>query len=317
MMKKINPARNSLNMLLGLVGGALLAAAIVAHAQAPAAAKAESELSAAFAAARVVAQRGPAEVKMLDQATLNLPAGFVFIPSKEAAQILSAMGNRPGTDLLGMIFPTGGDKSDWFIGLSYAASGYIKDDDAKDWNADDMLDELKSGTEEANKDRASRGIPELEVLGWVERPHYDAGSHQLKWSISSKDKGAPADADRGVNYNTYALGRDGYISMNLVTDLREVEAQKPMAAQLLSALSYNEGKRYADFSSSTDKVAAFGLAALVGGVAAKKLGLLALIAAFAVKFAKVLALGGIALAATGVKFFRRKKAASKPPEGDA
>ena len=49
-------------------------------------------------------------------------------------------------------------------------------------------------------------------------------------------------------------------------------------------------KRYGDFNSSTDKVAAYGLAALVAGVAAKKLGLLALLAATAVKFAKVIVL---------------------------
>ena len=40
----------------------------------------------------------------------------------------------------------------------------------------------------------------------------------------------------------------------------------------VAALNFNEGKRYADFNASTDKVAEYGLAALVAGVAAKKLG---------------------------------------------
>ena len=274
-------------------------------------------MSAAMAAARAVAQKGPAVIKMEDQATLNLPDGYVFIPSNEAGQILAAMGNRAGSGLVGMIFSSGDDKAHWFVVASYAPSGYIKDDDAKDWNTDEMLDQIKYDTEEANKERVIRDIPQLEVQGWVERPRYDPATHQLKWSISSKDKGAPSNANAGINYNTYALGRDGYISMSLVTDLNDVEAQKPVAAQLLAALHFNDGKRYTDFNSTTDKVAAFGLAALVGGVAAKKLGLLALAAAFAVKFAKVLALGGLAVAAVVYKVVSDRKAAAKPPEGDA
>ena len=48
----------------------------------------------------------------------------------------------------------------------------------------------------------------------------------------------------------------------------------------MAAVKFNDGKRYTDFDSSTDKVAAYGLAALVAGVAAKKLGLLAIAGAF-------------------------------------
>ena len=47
------------------------------------------------------------------------------------------------------------------------------------------------------------------------------------------------------------------------------------ARELLAALSFNEGKRYTDFNAATDRMAEYGLAALVGGMAAKKLGLLA------------------------------------------
>src|SRR5262249_34321253 len=128
---------------------------------------------------------------------------------------------------------------------------------------------------------------EIEVVGWVEAPAYDAGTHRLVWSLESRQKNEPAGAQRGVNYNTYALGREGYISMNLVTGMATIQQEKPVAHQLLAALEYNEGKRYGDFNSATDHVAEFGLAALIGGIAAKKLGLLALIAAFAVKFWKL------------------------------
>src|SRR5262249_51775175 len=158
--------------------------------------------------------------------------------------------------------------------------GYIKDDEAKDWKADELLQNLKDGAEESNKDRAARGFPEMQVIGWIEKPTYDAATHRLVWSLLSKNKGDPDNATKGINYNTYALGRDGYFSLNLLTDSQRIGTDKAVARELLAALAYNPGKGYEDFDASTDRVAVYGIAALVGGIAAKKLGLLALIGAF-------------------------------------
>jgi uncharacterized membrane-anchored protein len=101
--------------------------------------------------------------------------------------------------------------------------------------------------------------------------------------------------------------------MNLVTGMKTIEAEKPIARQLLAALEYNDGKRYTQFNSATDHIAEFGLAALIGGVAAKKLGLFALIAAFVVKFAKVILLAGIGLIGVIGKMMGRKKDAGGAP----
>ncbi|MEP7155043.1 MAG: DUF2167 domain-containing protein [Betaproteobacteria bacterium] len=291
---------------------ALLAAALsLFFFTAPASAQnaaAEAEITAALEAARAVAQNGPAEIKLGSQAKLKLPEGYVFIPPAQAGRIMTAMGNRAGTNLLGLIFPgeTAGDDEHWFMVARYEESGFIKDDDARDWKADELLQSLKDGTEAANAERRTRGIPEMEIVGWVEKPSYDAAARRLVWSMSSRDKGAAAGAEQGVNYNTYALGREGYITLNLVTSLRTVEKEKPVAKKMLAALEFDEGKRYADFNSSTDKVAEYGLAALVAGVAAKKLGLFAIIGAFFLKFAKVLLLGGAAVAAGVAKLWKKK-----------
>lgn len=245
--------------------------------------------------AKAAAKQGPQDIPLANQAVLKLPAGRVFIPQPQATMLLNAMGN-PGEepDLLGLVFPVE-DEADWFITLSYESSGYIKDDDAKDWDAEELLQSYKDGTEAANEERRKLGISELEILGWAEKPVYDAATHRLVWAMKSRDKGEPDDADLGVNYNTYVLGREGYFTMNLVTGLSALEADKPAAHAMLSALDFQDGKRYADFNPSTDHMAEYGLAALVVGVGAKKLGLLAVIAAFAAKFAKVglLALAGL------------------------
>lgn len=265
----------------------------------------EQQLEAAFASASKVAVRGPNPVKVLEQAQLNLPAGYVFVPRPEADQLMRAMGNMGDERMVGLIFPQ--DDQQWMAVVKYENSGYIPDDDARNWNVDDLFNNLKQGTEEANKDRRSRGFPELEIVGWAERPRYDAATHRLVWSMAARSKGAPAEAPNGVNYNTYALGREGYVSLNLISDIKTVEHDKSHAQTLLAALEFTSGKKYADFNASTDRMAEYGLAALVGGVAAKKLGFFALMAAFFAKFAKVIGIAVFALGAAAVKFFRRDK----------
>lgn len=273
---------------------------------APAWAQTQDEAAKAWADAQQAAKPGPRDIALAGQAVLHLPEGKVFIPQPQAAAVLRAMGN-PGSfaDLEGVIFPTG--QQGWFAVLRFEKSGYIKDDDAKDWNADDLLKSYREGTEASNEERMKMGVPAMEITGWAEKPAYAADSHRLVWAMSSRSKGTPAGDDQGVNYNTYALGREGYMSLNLVTGLNELGSHKTEAQSLLAALEFNEGKRYADFNSSTDHVAEYGLAALVLGVGAKKLGLLAVVFAFLAKFAKVIILGVAGVGAVAAKFFKRNK----------
>jgi uncharacterized membrane-anchored protein len=172
----------------------------------------------------------------------------------------------------------GDSEAHWFMTVEYEPAGFIKDDDAKHWDADALLESLKQGTEAGNTRRAELGSPPIVVSRWIEPPAYDAPTHRLMWAAEAKRKDS-TERDPSVNYNTYVLGRDGYVSLDLVTDASTVEHDKAAARTLLGLVAYNKGKDYGDFNSSSDKVAAYGLAALVAGVAAKKLGLLALVAA--------------------------------------
>ncbi|MGR9108742.1 MAG: DUF2167 domain-containing protein [Gammaproteobacteria bacterium] len=249
---------------------------------------------------------GPKAIPLGDQAVLNLPANFAFVPLPEAAALMDAMGNQTDDGFYGLVF---GAQIEGFVSISFENAGYVKDDDAKDWDADELLQDLQDGTEAGNEDRRRRGIPEFVVSGWIEKPAYDSMTHRLVWSAELRDKITPraGEHEPGANYNTYQLGREGFITMNLVTDLANVNAQKPIAKQLLAGLEFNSGKRYSDFDVSSDKVAEYGLAALVGGIAAKKLGLLAMIGVFFAKFAKVFVVAAVGLAAGLGKLFGRKK----------
>lgn len=271
---------------------------------------AQQELQAANQAAQAALQKGPQDIKLIDQAVLKLPVGYGFIPKAQADRLMQAYGNGNDPDRLGLVVPL--DDRDWLIDLEYLKSGYIKDDDAKHWDVDQLLQNIKDGTEEANKDRVTRGFPELEIVGWVQKPEYTESSHELIWSIQGRHKGDQPGADN-INYNTYMLGREGYISMDMITSLVEVQAYSADARNLLGDLSFDSGKRYQDFDSSTDKVAEYGLAALVGGIAIKKLGLFALIASFFIKIWKLILVGFFAVSAAVRKFFKKRKDELLPP----
>lgn len=274
------------------------------HAAEPSVEQAQVEIAAANQAAMDAAIPGPSTIHVGEQATLQLPEGFSYVPKAQAQRVLTAFDGKGNPTVEGMILPGSNDEN-WMMVVSYEAAGCIKDDDARDWDADELLDNLKEGTQAANKERQARGIPQLEVVGWAQVPTYSAQDHHLIWSASARVLGS-SDANYTINYNTLALGREGYISMNMVTDAQSVERLKPVASQLLSAMHFNGGKRYEEYQEGTDQVAAYGLAALVAGVAAKKLGFFAMAALFVAKFAKVglLALGG--LLAAGSRFFKRK-----------
>jgi uncharacterized membrane-anchored protein len=252
----------------------------------------EQELATAFREGGKVAIRGGAIVPLLGQAQLTLPRDYTFVPQPQAARIMRALGNTEDPALVGLVFPSQGRES-WLVEIRYVASGYIKDDEAKDWKAESLLENIRSGTEIANKDRVARGFEQLEVLGWAEPPTYDALTHRLIWAAINREKNIP-NSVLGVNYNTYALGREGYFGLNLLTSAEGLSTDKKHSRVLLAALEYNNGKSYDDFNSSTDNVAAYGITALVAGIAAKKLGLFAILGVFLAKSAKLLIVAAIA-----------------------
>jgi uncharacterized membrane-anchored protein len=268
--------------------------------------EADAASNAVWQAAMEAMVQGPNSVQLKNQAQLALPDGYGFVPRKEGAAVMDMLGNQTDERFIGLIFPRS-EASNWFVTVDYEPSGYIKDDDAKEWDADELLQSLKDGTEASNEHRRDIGVAEIEVTRWVEKPTYEAQTHRLVWSAEAREKGGQ-DTDPTVNYNTYVLGREGYVSLNLITNSSTVEADKPAAHELLAAVNFDAGKRYGDFNSPTDKVAAYGLAALVGGIAAKKLGLLAAAGIFIAKFAKVIIVGVAAAGGAVAKLLKGRNA---------
>jgi uncharacterized membrane-anchored protein len=280
----------------------LLATSLPSFAQDASAVMTDEQKQAIWDSANKAAILGPSDVVLGDQAKLHLPESMQFVPAKESAALMRMWGNGADPSLNGLVFAKSPDDT-WTISIRHTAEGYVKDDDAKTWNADELLKSLKDGTEQQNETRIKMGMPALDIVGWVQPPNYSSERHRLVWSLKAVDRGAAADEPSTVNYNTYALGKDGYFEIDLMTTDKTIEIDKSAAYRVVDAVDYNAGKKYSDFKPGTDRIAEYGLAALVAGVAAKKLGFLALAGVFVLKFIKIIGVGVVVAGAAIKKLF--------------
>lgn len=242
-------------------------------------------------ASKVKWTRGPASVSIGSQANFEIPAGFVFTDGAGARRLLEYSGNIPHGSELGLFAPT---NLDWFAIFDFSEEGYVKDDDKDKLNADKMLAAIKKGNEAGNKERKKRGWPLMQIVGWDQKPAYDTETHNLGWAIRVE-----SDGGQSVNYETRLLGRKGIMSVNLVIDPEKLQATLPEYKQMLAKYDYKPGERYSEFKQG-DKIAKYGLAALVvGGAAAgaAKLGLFGTIAVFFKKAWKLVIIAVVAIGA--------------------
>lgn len=206
------------------------------------------------------ATEGPADIKLLDEATLRIPKSFIFIPRKQAADLLTASGNSPSPTFVGLIMPED-SAFHWFVPVDFVKSGYINVDQHESLDGQDLLELLNASTQVTNKERAMDGFPTIKITGWQQQPVYQSKQHELIWALQGQD----SDAYRFVNYNTEILGRDGYFEFTLLAQDQNLKSSKQEAEKIISSLKFKEGKDYDDFVSGTDPVATYGLEALVVG----------------------------------------------------
>lgn len=256
------------------------------------------------------ARVGPLTIDLGDEATLQLPASLMFIDKETANKIMEARGGGAEPGRYGIIISLEG----WMADLGYVDSGHIKDDDAQDLKADKLMSIMKEAEKKTNKSRRERGVAELYVDGWAQEPGYDKAEHRLIWAIKVH---SAADNEPMINYSIVALGRKGMITTTLVNSADQLDAAKTSANELLAAITFKDGNRYSDFNPGTDKVAEYGLTALIAdGLAAKKFGLFAIIGAFILKFAKIFAIAGVALLVGLKKLFSGRRRRDEDDDDD-
>lgn len=242
-------------------------------------------------------------------ATLKLGEDFRFLDAGDAQRVLHDLwGNPPDTDVLGMLVPAGtsllDEKDSWVVVISHSDDGYVSDEEASKIDYDKMMKEMQESARESNPERQKQGYPAIEIVGWATPPHYDQGTNKLYWAKELKFAGA---GEHTLNYDIRVLGRGGYLSFNAVAGMHQLAMVKDSMPRVLNMAEFDAGQRYTDFNASTDKIAAYGIGALVAGAIAAKAGLFAKLLALLIAFKKVIIVGFLAVAAGVRKFFTRSR----------
>jgi uncharacterized membrane-anchored protein len=107
------------------------------------------------------------------------------------------------------------------------------------------------------------------------------------------------------------LGRKGVLVLNAVAGMDQIAKIRTEMKQITAFSEFTDGNRYADFDSHTDKTAEYGIAALVAGGVAAKLGLFGKLFAMLLVFKKLLIVGIGAIGVAINKFLGRDKTSNK------
>jgi uncharacterized membrane-anchored protein len=181
---------------------------------------------------------GPAHVAAGAAAALELPAGYVAAGRAQARIFLDATGNPPaGNEVL----VCGPETLDWFAVFSfdgYDALGFVGREGPPDVEA--IAKAIRSGNEEANRRRGEARRTELLLGGWREAPHYDAATHNLEWSLDTRE----TDGREVANHFTFYLSRDGVMTVEMVSNPQEFEAHRAQFRQLLRGFRFLPGQEY-------------------------------------------------------------------------
>ena len=232
---------------------------------------------------------GPATAPIGEIAEIDLPTEYLYLDDEGTRRLLQLTQNIPSGQELATVAPQGEEQ--WIVVFEFDESGYVSDDEKDELDADAILESIRAGTEAANEERRKRDWDTMTIVGWRETPHYDSTTNNLSWAIDGESSGA-----LNVNRIVKLLGRRGVMTATLVGAPEEMDSAIAQVNTLLEGFRFTAGNTYGEYVPGTDKLAQYGLTALVvGGTAAvlAKSGFLA-------RLWKPIALGLVALGA-GIK----------------
>lgn len=148
------------------------------------------------------------------------------------------------------------------------------------------------------------------------RPHSrpsSSASATSRWATGSPrstcPKGSATFGDEAadtLNYDVRVLGKEGVLSMNAVASVEQLRTIRQEMQAVLPQVAFTPGNRYEDFDPGSGRYAAYGIAGLVAGKAAAKVGLFKGLIALLLAGKKLVVAGVVALGAGLSKLLGRR-----------
>jgi uncharacterized membrane-anchored protein len=242
---------------------------------------------------------GPATAQLGKIAQVKVPAGFTFLNGDQTRTMLQRAGEPTSGNEVGFM---SSEQAGWAVYFDFNEIGYVKDADKEKLDANKLLKQLKEGNDAGNKERRRNGVPELELLGWEKEPTYNPQTHNLEWCLRLR-----AEGHMLLNYNTRLLGRKGVMEVVLVVDPDKLQATLPAFDEVVASHTFDNGQTYAEYRPG-DKIAKYGLGALIVGgaaVGAAKLGLFTSLLVLLKKAWKLVIIAAAAVATFFKKLFNK------------
>ncbi len=235
-------------------------------------------------------QKAPSTGNIGTVARIKLENNLRFLNASDSSKFIELNGNPPRSNnyVLSPWPPS------WFAVFSFDASGYVRDDEKLD--AAELFKSLKEQNEAGMAERKRLQLPILRLAGWAVDPHYDLATKRLEWGTRYV---VDSTGEEAANYTIRILGRSGVMSVVLVSEPTSLANDVRELRAALRGFEFVSGERYSEFRDG-DKVAEYGLAALIVGgaaAAAAKSGLLK-------GFGKFIAIGAFAVLVAIGAFFR-------------
>ncbi len=237
----------------------------------------QAELSRAWADTKEVSAHGPTTVKLGDVGTFKVPENYIYVPAPQGTRILRAYGTMPETNVIGIVVSTAPNQH-WLAAVRHRRDGHVDDTGAKTWNAEVDLQRLRDVNADANDILVAKGGIPREIVGWIAPPQYDPRENTLRWSLSSRPKNEIENGNNTALYNTARLGRDGFYSVALTSNLGRIRIDRAAAETIINNITFNPGQTYADFEPGSDRVAGYGINSVAELPAERDTGLLATLA---------------------------------------
>jgi uncharacterized membrane-anchored protein len=178
--------------------------------------------------------------------------------------------------------------------IHYEDDGHVDDSDAATIDYGALLSEMREELAVVNPEREEAGFGTLSIVGWAAPPRYDAAAKKLFWAKELRFEGEPENT---LNYDIRVLGRTGVLVLTAVSGMSQSAAVMARMDEVLPAVEFVQGKRYADFDRNLDKVAAYGIGALITGKLLAKGGMIKGLVALLIAGKKIVIPAVIALGA--------------------
>ena len=240
-------------------------------------------------------QPGPVLGDLGEEAQVAVPDDCTFTGAVGTRQFMELNQNpvsdrERGTVLCRIVDANGETASTWFAVFEFDESGYVKDDEKESLDSEAILVSLKEGNEHGNRERKTRGWDAIYIDGWQHAPYYDEQTKNLTWATRLHGE----DNAQVLNHSVRLLGRGGVMSVDLVVAPQYYDQALPAFNAVVGDFRYKSGHTYAEWRKG-DKIASYGLTALVAGGASAVLAKTGLLQKFGKAILVALAAGVAAI----------------------